>query len=44
MFDIDDVLWLNRPRLKINWSTVLDSATLSLRHDTKTQIGLRKVY
>ena len=53
MFDIDDVLTLVATRLKTSqrivpglpdFRVVIDSATVSLRHDTKTELTGRKVY
>lgn len=44
MFDVDDVLWLTAPRIKVDWPTVLDGATLAMRQDTKLTLTLRRIY
>lgn len=44
MFDIDDVIGLVATRLLTNCNTVVDGLQYSLRHDTKTQLTLRRIY
>ena len=44
MFDVDDVVGLVATRLLTNCKTVVDGLIYSVRHDTKTQLTLRRIY